>query len=218
MILLIDVIRTKVCSPEMDRKSCNSATNEVKIQYRAKMFTHIGRHSSLGGKVWTKKGRKLDEETLFRAHKNPPATIETTMIHYKDYSIEGAYVGKHIYWGLPPKKSDFIKFTFTSPVQLESIRFVSGNAEYPFDRFVETTVEIKIAISEVAKTQRLGRLGYQRSIEDYFVVATFDREGVAMNSNITNEFGKALAVKIEVHNEKSKHWVILSEIEIITKK
>ena len=59
--LLSDVISTKVCSPEMDEKSCNLAKNKKQIQYPRELFTHIGSHSSLKGKVWNENDEKIDE-------------------------------------------------------------------------------------------------------------------------------------------------------------
>ena len=218
--LLSDIINTKVCSPEMDTKTCNLAANKIRIRYGRKMFVHIGTQSSLGGKVWNEKSmEKIDESSLFKAHKNPPATIETNMMHHKNYSIERAYLGENFYWGLVPKESDYITFTLTPPVELDGVKFVSGNILHPLDRFIETTVEILFEKGKESLPKRLKSLGYQKIKDDPFlVVSRFNASGVALNLNLTQEFGKAEAIRLNVGNTNSKNWVILSEIEIIVKK
>ena len=216
--LLSDIIYTKVCSPEMNAKMCNLAARKMRIQYGGRMFVHIGTHSSLEGKVWNKKGKKIDEASLFKAHKNPPATIETTMMHYKDYSIEKAYLGENFYWGLVPKESDYITFTLTPPVELDGVKFVSGNMEHPSDRFVETTVEILFENSKQARQKQLKSLGYRKIKDGFLVVARFDAKGLAMNLNLTKLFGKVKAIRLKVRDANSKNWVILSDIEILAKR
>lgn len=46
--LLKDIISTKSCSPEQDRKNCSATLH---IKHKPSLFQHIGTHSSLKGKV-----------------------------------------------------------------------------------------------------------------------------------------------------------------------
>ena len=73
---------------------------------------------------------------LFTPHKNPPAKAETNIKHYKQYSISKAYRGETFFWGLVPQNGDYIFFELTPPVELESVKFASGNVEHPSDRSV----------------------------------------------------------------------------------
>ena len=71
---------------------------------------------------------------LFTPHKNPPAKAETNIKHYKQYSVSKAYRGETFFWGLVPQNGDYIFFELTPPVELESVKFASGNVEHPSDR------------------------------------------------------------------------------------
>ena len=64
--LLYDIIKTKMCSPEVDTKACDLEASKVKIQFNGTMFSHIGTHSSLNGKFWNKKGEKIDVNVIER--------------------------------------------------------------------------------------------------------------------------------------------------------
>merc|ERR1712192_262604 len=46
--LLLDLVRTKMCSPYMDPKQCSQ---DVWIRHHPSLFQHIGTHSSLAGKL-----------------------------------------------------------------------------------------------------------------------------------------------------------------------
>ena len=49
--LLYEILSTKSCRPDQDRKKCEEAIKEVRIQYGISLFQHIGIQSSLKGKI-----------------------------------------------------------------------------------------------------------------------------------------------------------------------
>ena len=55
--------------------------------------------------------------------------VETTIKHYKEYSMERFYHGQTFFWGLHPKLGD-VKFSSVQMI-LTGFKFVSGNAEHP---------------------------------------------------------------------------------------
>ena len=77
--LLYDIISTKVCSPDQDKKKCKADKNAMQVQYKPSLFQHIGTHSSLKGKVQKLKDKQFGKVALFRAHRNPSAMIETNI-------------------------------------------------------------------------------------------------------------------------------------------
>ena len=210
--LLYDIITTKVCSPDQDKKKCKKEKNALQVQYKPSLFQHIGTHSSLKGKVQKLKDKQFGKVSLFRPHKNPSATIETNIKHYKHYSISRAYRGETFYWGLVPEANDFITFTMNPPVRLASVRFVSGNVEHPSDRFVATTVDVLFEKSPTSSEELTKETGYKKLDDDFMVVAEFDSQGVAENTNLSDKLGLVLAVRLKIHAASSENWVILSEL------
>ena len=215
--LLYDIINTKVCSPDQDKKKCKAEKNAMQVQYKPSLFQHIGTHSSLKGKVQKLKDKQFGKISLFRSHRNPSAMIETNIKHYKHYSISRAYRGESFYWGLVPEANDFITFTLTPPVLLSGLKFVSGNVEHPSDRFVGTTVEVLFENSRTASDAVLKDIDYKKLDDDYMIVAEFDSNGVAENTDLTQKLGKVYSVRIKIHGTSSENWVILSEIHLIRK-
>jgi len=204
--LLENLIQTKVCKLDQDNKKCKKEKEKLWIHYKPSLFQHIGTHSSLKGKVQKLKDRQFGRVQLFVPHKNPAATIESPIKHYKHHSLIRAYQGDTFFWGLVPQPGDKILFTFEPPVLLESFKFVSGNAEHPSDRFLNTTCEVFLEDSTLAR--RLSKLPKLK--DDYFTVGGFDNFGIA-EGVIGPEVGKVKKFRLTI-NSSSENWAILSEI------
>ena len=207
--LLMDVLNTMACSPAEATDKCKEKRDQLKVQYKPSLFQHIGTHSSLKGKVQSLKDKQFGKVSLFKAHKNPPAAIETNIRHYKRYSISRAYRGESYYWGLVPQAGDFITITLTPPVRLTRIKFVSGNVEHPYDKFTATDVEVLFDHPEAAE-------GLTQLKDKYVVVTSFDDSGVAEAKTLDPALGAAHAVRIKIRATSSENWVILSEILLST--
>jgi len=193
--LLENLIQTKVCKLDQDHKKCKKEKEKLWIHYKPSLFQHIGTHSSLKGKVQKLKDRQFGRVQLFVPHKNPPATIESPIKHYKHYSITRAYQGETFFWGLVPQAGDKITITFEPSVALTSFRLVSGNAEHPSDRFFNTTVEVMSAGPGKQEFQPVG---------------SFDQFGLA-EGPLPASLGPLAKLRLNLHSS-SANWAILSEI------
>jgi len=205
--LLDNVIQTKVCKLDQDFKKCQKEKQSLWIHYKPSLFQHIGTHSSLKGKVQKLKDKQFGKVSLFTPHRNPPATFDTKIKHYKQYSLTRAYRGETFYWGLVPQPGDFILFKFNEPTALSGFKFVSGNAEHPSDRFEETTIEIKPSDPNVDLTT----LNLQKNSEGYYIVGYFDENGVAEGDINARIVGKLKELRIVV-GKSHENWAILSEL------
>ncbi len=204
--LLENVIQTMVCKLDQDNKKCKKEKALLRIQYKPSLFQHIGTHSSLRGKVQKLKDKGFGKVNMYVPHRNPPAKIDSAIKHYKSYSMTRAYNGETFYWGLVPQAGDSIVFQLTPPVKLTGFKLVSGNAEHPSDRFIDTTVEINVA----EDANRMVPTSFDRTEDGFVVVGRFDQNGLA-EGKLDPEWGEISHVRLAVH-ATSENWVILSEI------
>jgi alpha-1,3-mannosylglycoprotein beta-1,4-N-acetylglucosaminyltransferase A/B len=206
--LLDHIIHTKTCSLDMDFKTCKKAKSQLWIHYKPSLFQHVGTHSSLRGKVQKLKDKQFGKVELFFPHKNPDATVESDIKHYKQYSLTRAYLGETFFWGLLPQPGDHLVFKFTVPLLIKRYLFRSGNAEHPSDRFYNTSVEV---LPESSHTS-LSRIDLNATSDGYVIVGKFDAMGVAEGA-VDPQLGTIKVMRLNVHSE-SDNWAILSEISI----
>ena len=88
------LIHTKVCGLDDDHKKCLKKEQSVWIHHKPSLFQHIGTHSSLKGKIQKLTDKQFVNIRLFTPHQNPPATFETIINYYQQYSLAGAYKGE----------------------------------------------------------------------------------------------------------------------------
>lgn len=206
--LLENLIQTKVCKLDQDHKKCKKEKEKLWIHYKPSLFQHIGTHSSLKGKVQKLKDRQFGRVQLYVPHKNPPASIDSPIKHYKRHSLLRAYTGDTFFWGLVPQAGDTITINLEPPAKLASFRFVSGNAEHPSDRFCNTTLEILPTDGD--KAASLISTVKPRTKDGFLVVGTFDHFGIA-EGQIAPELGPIKQFRLSIH-APSENWAILSEI------
>ncbi len=209
--LLDNVIQTKVCKIDQDYKKCQKEKSVLWVHYKPSLFQHIGTHSSLKGKVQKLKDRQFGKVSLFTPHRNPPATFETKIRHYKQYSITRAYRGETFYWALVPHSGDYILIKFQTPTLLSGFKFVSGNAEHPSDRFEATKVEVRL--EDI--TLDIDSLGFPRSTDGFLTIGEFDGNGVAEGDIDHTALGKISALRLHI-GKAHENWAILSEIHLRT--
>jgi len=205
--LLDNVIQTKVCKLDQDFKKCQKEKQALWIHYKPSLFQHIGTHSSLKGKVQKLKDKQFGKVSLFTPHRNPPASFETKVKHYKQYSLSRAYRGETFYWGLVPQPGDYILVKFQYPTYLSGFKFVSGNAEHPSDRFEETTIEIM--------PEHQSKIELQKASGGFYVVGYFDQNGIAEGDIDYENIGKIRELRLLV-GKSHENWAILSEIHLRT--
>ncbi|XP_018572245.1 alpha-1,3-mannosyl-glycoprotein 4-beta-N-acetylglucosaminyltransferase B [Anoplophora glabripennis] len=204
--LLDHLIYTKICNWEKNNDNCKRDKAKMWIHYKPSLFQHIGTHSSLKGKVQKLKDKQFGKVALFFPHSNPEAEIVSGIKHYKQYTLERAYLGETFFWGLLPQPGDQLVFKFATPITIKRFYFKSGNAEHPSDKFYNTTVEVL----PVESNQYGNSLNV--TSDGYIVVGKFDNTGVA--TGVPDEgIGKVHSLRLNVHSE-SDNWAILSEIHI----
>ena len=213
--LLDNVIQTKVCKLDQDFKKCQKEKQLLWIHYKPSLFQHIGTHSSLKGKVQKLKDKQFGKVSLFKPHRNPPATFESKIKHYKQYSFSRAYKGETFYWGLVPQPGDFILIKFQTPTELSGFKFVSGNAEHPSDRFEETNIEILPAVASSSSSSSDLDQKWTRKNDGFLVLSEFDTHGIAEGDIDYKSIGKISQLRLLVQ-KSHENWAILSEIHLRT--
>ncbi|XP_050471554.1 alpha-1,3-mannosyl-glycoprotein 4-beta-N-acetylglucosaminyltransferase B isoform X1 [Bombus huntii] len=206
--LLDHLVSTKVCSLDKDSKHCKMAKAELWVHYKPSLFQHIGTHSSLKGKVQKLKDKQFGKITLYYAHENPEAIVETQIKPYKQYTLQKAYKGESFFWGLLPQPGDHLKFKFSHPIFIKRYLFRSGNPEHPSDRFYNTTVEVFTKISA-----SMNRNSNDITEDGYVIIGKFDALGIAQGT-VDPKLGKILILRLTVHSE-SENWAILSEVFLV---
>uniref|UniRef100_A0A0L8IE55 Alpha-1,3-mannosyl-glycoprotein 4-beta-N-acetylglucosaminyltransferase A n=1 Tax=Octopus bimaculoides TaxID=37653 RepID=A0A0L8IE55_OCTBM len=109
----------KLLSVYKEWKHCTRMKEEVRRRYKPSLFQHIGIQSSLKGKIQKLQDKYFGKEGLYRAHINPHAVVSTTLKTYQQFTLQKAYLGETIFWGMSPLPKDMVKFEFTPPVVLE---------------------------------------------------------------------------------------------------
>ncbi|CAH0545701.1 unnamed protein product [Brassicogethes aeneus] len=207
--LLDHLISTKACNWDKGNDYCKRDKAKVWLHYKPSLFQHIGTHSSLKGKVQKLKDKQFGKVALFFPHSNPEAEVVSGIKHYKQYTLERAYLGETFFWGLLPQPGDQLTFKFTNPITVKRFHFKSGNAEHPSDKFYNATVEV-LPIDTTLYNSNGNSLNF--TTDGYIVVGKFDGAGVA--SGVPDDtIGKVHSLRLHVHSE-SDNWAILSEIHI----
>ena len=166
------------------------------------------------------KDKEFGAVPQFVSHTNPEAKVETSIEQYKEYSIEEAYKGNNLFWGVHHHVGDYVTFEMTPPVKISSIKIVSGNLEHPLDHFYNTTVELLLDSvdfwnnsEDFWNNSKDFSNKFEKLSDNFIVVGGFDILGV-FQTDLTFDQNVS-QIRISVHN-LSENWVIISEIEIKT--
>ncbi|XP_025930201.1 alpha-1,3-mannosyl-glycoprotein 4-beta-N-acetylglucosaminyltransferase-like protein MGAT4D [Apteryx mantelli] len=213
--LLDHLLWVKVCNPEKDKIHCEKEKAKLRIRAKPSLFQHVGIHSSLSGKIQNLKDKDFGKNVLHKAHKNPPAKLDTSLRIFQQYTLEKVYEGKDCFWALAPVAGDYISFTFLEPLKVEKYLFRSGNMEHPGDKLFNTTVEVLPADETVRKelVDNGSKFNYPATKDGYLKIGTFEN-GISEGS-ISLSVGKIQAIRLSV-NSDSPVWAILSEVFIKT--
>jgi len=222
--LLDHYIEVRVCSPEKGRKECNAQKKRISVNSRPSLFQHVGKESSLKGKIQklidrgfaaNKKQKGHNGDKQFVPHpENAQAEVITNAVEYSRYKIKTAYVGHNFAWIKTPSNTTFISFRFTKPVALKSFLFQTGNEDHPGDILKGGRVEILSSktlkrLSEVSQLDDNSHI----SSKEYISLADFNEKGVA-KGNIPTTLGELVEMRIIVTASDMNNWVIFSEFLI----
>ncbi|XP_003738359.1 alpha-1,3-mannosyl-glycoprotein 4-beta-N-acetylglucosaminyltransferase B [Galendromus occidentalis] len=220
--ILDHYVQTKVCRFDKDAKHCRKMKGTIWIAHKPSLFQHVGTHSSLKGKTQKLKDRQFGKVNLFIAHRdNVPAEVTTSIKSYKTFTIERAYLGDSLFWGLLPAAGDHITIAFHEPVILEKVLFRSGDAEHPNDRFVNASIEVlpyaqqqqqdsRQQLDEVHRTIETNSVDKPPRNDSWQEITRFDHSGVAQSGPIPYPvMGVRLVVLVD-----QDHWGVLSELQV----
>ncbi|XP_044537640.1 alpha-1,3-mannosyl-glycoprotein 4-beta-N-acetylglucosaminyltransferase-like protein MGAT4D [Gracilinanus agilis] len=140
--LLDHLLYVKICNPERDNVHCEKEKQKLRIRFKPSLFQHIGKYSSLPGKIQNLEDADFEKNELYLLHSNPPASLFTSLKAYENYSLEKAYFRRGIFWALSPKAGDYILMKFSNPLKIKEYVFISGNIKHPGDKLFNTNVEI----------------------------------------------------------------------------
>uniref|UniRef100_A0A9J7XKS7 Zgc:154054 n=1 Tax=Cyprinus carpio carpio TaxID=630221 RepID=A0A9J7XKS7_CYPCA len=156
--------------------------------------------------------KDFGNQVLFKGHDNPPAELRSSLEKYMSHTLERAYSGVDFFWGLTPKRGDYILITFTTPQAVKGYLFRSGNIETNGDRFYNTTVEVLPTSKSVKERVTRGELACCKPSTEGFVQIGSFKNGVA-EGEVDGALGEIAAMRLLVHSD-SDVWVLLSEIFI----
>ncbi|XP_067454655.1 alpha-1,3-mannosyl-glycoprotein 4-beta-N-acetylglucosaminyltransferase B-like isoform X1 [Thunnus thynnus] len=210
--LLDHILWVKVCNPEKDAKDCNQRKALLKQRYKPSLFQHVGLHSSLPGKLQHLKDKDFGKQSLFLAHSNPAAQLNSSLKYYQQHSLERAYKGEDFLWALTPIKGDFILFNFPQPIHVSEFLFRSGNIETSGDKFYNTTVEVLPSSALAQDKIATGSSPPDKESDKGFVIIGAFENGVAAGK-IEEALQPISALRLVVHSD-SDVWALLSEILI----
>ena len=227
--LLDHYINVLVCSPEKGVKECNAAKKKVRIVSQPSLFQHVGKHSSLKGKVQklidkafpgAKKIKKLKGEDEFFPHKaNVKAKVHSNAVEFSRFKIQSAYDGVNLAWIKTPANNTFITFQFHTPVIIKRFLFRTGNKDHPGDILKYGVVEALTAktMKHLADTSKivvnLDENDAAISPKNFAVLATFNDKGLAQG-NVAASLGEIVELRIRVTVDVDKNWVIFNEFLI----
>ncbi|XP_033112076.1 alpha-1,3-mannosyl-glycoprotein 4-beta-N-acetylglucosaminyltransferase A-like isoform X2 [Anneissia japonica] len=216
--LLDHILYVKVCNPEKDNKHCTRQKAQLRIRFKPSLYQHVGTHSSLKGKLQKLKDKDFGKGKLPNQNLNPPAEVSTTIKPYQKYTLDKAYKGEDIFWGILPKAGSVVRFIFNPPIKIQSYRFISGNADHPGDIFTNTTVEVMPSYQQQKKeglleTNEDSKLKHTK--DGYIQIGTF-KDGKIMGE-MDKKIDKVQEIQLRVQSN-AKAWVILSDIRIVQAK
>lgn len=58
--------------------------------------------------------KDFGNQVLYKGHSNPPAELKSSLENYQSHTLERAYNGEDFFWGLTPKRGDYIVITFNT--------------------------------------------------------------------------------------------------------
>ncbi|MCJ8733763.1 hypothetical protein PDJAM_G00227330 [Pangasius djambal] len=211
--LLDHILWVKVCNPEKDSKHCNNEKAKLKRTFKPSLFQHVGLHSSLPGKIQNLKDKDFGKQVLYKAHRNPPALLDSSLKHYQSHSLERAYRGEDFLWAFTPSKGDYILITFNTPQNVKRYRFRSGNIEANGDKFYNTTIQVLPSDVSVREHAEQGLLPCCKPSSDGFVVIGSFANGIA-EGPIDEALRNIDAMRLVVHSSLDA-WVVLSEVSLL---
>ncbi|KFD71512.1 hypothetical protein M514_06381 [Trichuris suis] len=211
--LLSRLLQVRFCGLDKKPKDCEKAIREHVFTFKPSLFQHVGLESSLKGKLQTLKEKDFAAaaasiQSLFKPHLNPPCRLNSTLKHYKTFTLENAYKGIGHFWAFAPVAGDRLTLEFTPSVNLSGFTFTSGSKDHPNDVFNGTIFEIQPSKADHA----LSAYSQSSSLDGYYIVAVAgngtDRVNVSFEDIVPT---RCLRLSFPV---SCVNWLLISELWI----
>ncbi|XGW03163.1 hypothetical protein V3C99_014839 [Haemonchus contortus] len=193
--ILMDILQSRYCSLDESKENCAKTIRCYVINSGTSQFQHVGKISSLTGKV-----QKIYDHTFGTGKSegfrwNPFADVISSMPTAKKYEAQVGYSRNVGIWFTNVTEGSFVSILFLQPINISGIMFLSGVPPAIDDKFGPET-EVYALDTEGRRTS-LGRFSLNGDFL-YRSDGTFVEE-----------------LRIEV-TETLPHWVILDHIRIDT--
>lgn len=170
------------------------------------IFQHMGRHSSLTGKIMDMQDthfRKDFHQKILKGD-NPPATFQTSISINSGYSPESAYKSGygHFWSKSSPRKGDYFKIKFESPQVVSRIIIASGSKTNPTDIFYDAIVETSSKLDKANKCT-------DYELKGKFINGTVNISNLATIANKTSIY----CIQIRLM-EDHPFWVLIETIDV----
>jgi alpha-1,3-mannosylglycoprotein beta-1,4-N-acetylglucosaminyltransferase C len=185
--------------------------NPIMLQFRRRIsdptiFQHMGRNSSLPGKIMEIQDPHFSKDLLQKILKgdNPPATLETSISINSVYSPESAYkAGFGHFWSeSKPRKGDYFRIKFESPQVVSRIIIASGMKANPTDIFYDAIVETSSTLNKANNCT-------DYELKGKFINGTADISNLATIANKTSTY--CIQIRVMKNNP---FWVLIQEIDV----
>ncbi|VDK54559.1 unnamed protein product [Cylicostephanus goldi] len=116
--------------------------NPYKINSGSSQFQHVGKVSSLNGKVQKIHDSNFNKGLSQGKRSNPPAVVKTSMKATGRHDAQRGYNLNFAMWFTDPDKGSYISIAFGKPINVTGIMFLTGVPPAPEDKLGPETIVI----------------------------------------------------------------------------
>ncbi|KAK6754896.1 hypothetical protein RB195_013709 [Necator americanus] len=139
--ILEDILRSRYCSLDKNMRECAKEISAHRISSGTSQFQHVGKISSLRGKIQKIHDGNFNKGLSQGKRGNPSADVTTSMVAArKRQDPENAYNNNMAMWLINPQIGDYISIAFHSIMNITGVMFLSGVPPAPEDKFGPETI------------------------------------------------------------------------------
>ncbi|WKY11220.1 hypothetical protein Q1695_003074 [Nippostrongylus brasiliensis] len=155
--ILLDIQYCRYCRPDQSMANCNKVIKAIVIGCGATQFQHVGKVSSLSGKVQNISDKYFGKGKGWSSRNNPLAKVSSTMKCKSGYEPQRGYANNNAIWFLNVAKGGRMIVTFSAPITVTGIMLLSGVPPAAQGKFgPETNVYVSLHGSDEANKTLLG--------------------------------------------------------------
>ncbi|VDL77733.1 unnamed protein product [Nippostrongylus brasiliensis] len=155
--ILLDIQYCRYCRPDQSMANCNKVIKGIVIGCGATQFQHVGKVSSLSGKVQNISDKYFGKGKGWSSRNNPLAKVSSTMKCKSGYEPQRGYANNNAIWFLNIAKGGRMIVTFSAPITVTGIMLLSGVPPAAQGKFgPETNVYVSLHGSDEDNKTLLG--------------------------------------------------------------